>query len=83
MHSHLVLEHLIKKVISLLQPVSWQPGITNPYCGTHVWNEPDPVKIISTLYKVNRLLLGLVPTSGITIVIIIIIINIIIIITLL
>ncbi|CAH3024574.1 unnamed protein product [Porites evermanni] len=33
------------------KPVPWQPGFVNPYRGTHVWPEPDPVKNTFKLFK--------------------------------
>lgn len=38
--------------ISFFQPVPWQAGVVNPSRGIHVWPEPNPVTVTSTLCKV-------------------------------
>ena len=36
-----------------LQPIRWQSGCNNPLRGIHVWPEPDPVTLTTTMYKVK------------------------------
>lgn len=40
-----------RKRRKLSKPMSWQPGISNPFRGIIVWPEPEPVDITVTLYK--------------------------------
>ncbi|KAL9988985.1 hypothetical protein ACROYT_G003486 [Oculina patagonica] len=43
-----------RKRRKLTKPMSWQPGISNPFRGIIVWPEPDPVDINVTLYKDSK-----------------------------